>query len=76
MRKRIKYQDVPIGKMMRVEDFLPPPEKLVEPRETVKVTISLSKTSVNFFKQQAKRHHTKYQKMIRQLIDRYTMQYS
>ncbi len=62
--------------MTRIVDFLPPPEKLVIPQEAVKVTISLSKSSVDFFKQEARQYHTKYQRMIRQLVDRYAMQYS
>ena len=61
--------------MARVADFLPPPEKLVAPEENVKVTISLSKASVKFFKQQASKHHMKYQKMIRNLVDTYTAHY-
>ncbi|MFH1856148.1 MAG: CopG family transcriptional regulator [Candidatus Omnitrophota bacterium] len=76
MKKEIKDQNMPIGKLSRVNDFLPPPDKLVMPQETMKVTLSLTKTSVEFFKQQAKLNHTQYQKMIRQLIDQYTIHYS
>jgi len=36
--------------------------------DQVKVTISLSRTSVEFFKKEAKKHHTQYQKMIRTLL--------
>jgi len=61
--------------MHRIHDFLPPPEKLVMPEETMKVTMSLSKSSVRFFKQQASKHHVKYQKMIRNLVDTYTAHY-
>jgi len=42
--------------------------------ETVKVTIALSKGSVEFFKREAKKHHTQYQRMIRRLIDFYVDQ--
>ncbi|MDO8747887.1 MAG: hypothetical protein Q7J72_02085 [Candidatus Omnitrophota bacterium] len=49
----------PIGKMIRIDDFLPPPEELVIPQETVKVTIALSKLSIGFFKHQAKQHRTR-----------------
>lgn len=76
MKRGIKDQNMPIGKLSRVDDFLPPPEKLVMPRETIKVTLSLTKASVEFFKQAARRNHTQYQKMIRQLIDQYTTHYS
>jgi len=75
MRRKIDL-DKPVGKMTRIEDFLPSPEELVIPQETVKVTLSLSKASVEFFKNQAKRNHAPYQKMIRQLIDRYALHYS
>ena len=37
-------------------DFLPPPERLVRREETVKVTLSLSRASVDFFRDQAQRH--------------------
>lgn len=66
----------PVGKMTRIDDFLPPPEKLVVPQKTVKITISLSESSVDFFKRRAKQHHIKYQKMVRELIDRYAIQYA
>ena len=62
--------------MSKIHDFLPPPGKLVMPEETVKITISLSKSSVRFFKQQASKHHIKYQKMIRNLVDTYTAHYT
>jgi predicted DNA binding CopG/RHH family protein len=73
--KKSKYSDEPLGEIKIVKDFLPPPEKLVLKNETVKITLSLTKSSVDFFKQQAKRHHTQYQKMIRMLLDGYTAHY-
>lgn len=53
-------------------DFLPSPEELVLKDDTVKVTIALSKSSIAFFKREAKKHNTQYQKMIRRLLDAYT----
>jgi predicted DNA binding CopG/RHH family protein len=76
MKRKIKDKNMPIGKLKKVEDFLPPPEKLIMPRETIKVTLSLTKTSVEFFKRAARRNHTQYQKMIRKLIDQYATHYS
>jgi len=76
MRKKKIDPDVPIGKLKKVKDFLPPPEELVFPQDTIKVTISLSKASVEFFKHQAKQQHVKYQQMIRELLDRYAAEYS
>ncbi|MBU4202147.1 MAG: CopG family transcriptional regulator, partial [Candidatus Altiarchaeota archaeon] len=71
MTEKIKYTDEPIGKVRVLKDFLPSPEELVLKDETVKVTISLSKISIDFFKKEAKKHNTQYQKMIRRLLDEY-----
>ena len=76
MKKKIKYTDEPIEAIRIVEDFLPTPKNLVPKEEVVKVTISLSKSSISFFKEQAKEHHTKYQKMIRSVVDGYAERYS
>lgn len=73
MSAKIKYSDEPIGSLKVVADFLPPPEDLVFKEDTVKVTIALSKESIEFFKQEAEKHHTQYQKMIRRLLDVYTL---
>ncbi|MBN2061464.1 MAG: CopG family transcriptional regulator [Deltaproteobacteria bacterium] len=72
MKKKIKYTDEPMGKVRVVSDFLPSPEELALKDETVKVTIALSKASVDFFKNEAKKYNTQYQKMIRRLLDEYT----
>ncbi len=72
MKRKIKYTDEPIGKVRVVRDFLPSPEELALKDETVKVTIALSKTSVEFFKKEAQKYNTQYQKMIRRLLDEYT----
>ena len=65
MVKRIKYTDEPLGELKVVDDFLPTPDELAVREENVKVTISLNKSSVEFFKKEAKEHRTSYQKMIR-----------
>ena len=72
MKKKIKYTNEPMGKVRIVSDFLPSPKDLVLKDETIKVTISLSKASVEFFKEEARKHKTQYQKMIRRLLDEYT----
>lgn len=71
MTKRIKYSDEPLGRIKVVEDFLPPPSKLVPREDTEKVTIVLSKRSVDFFRREAERNGVQYQRMIRALLDRY-----
>ena len=73
MKSKIKYTDEPLGKVKVVDDFLPPPEELVFKEENVKVTITLSKASVEFFKKEAKKQHVQYQKMIRRLLDLYAI---
>jgi hypothetical protein len=55
----------------RVADTLPPPDQLVLPDDGVKVTLTLSRQSVEFFKQVARKNHVPYQLMIRSLIDEY-----
>ena len=76
MSKRTTEADFPIGQLRRIKDILPPPEKLVVPEDTIKVTLLLSKSSIRFFKQQAAQHRTKYQRMLRELVDRYTEQFA
>ena len=71
MRKKIKYSDEPMSKVRIVSDFLPSPEELALKDETIKVTIALSKASVDFFKNEAQKYNTQYQKMIRRLLDEY-----
>jgi len=71
MKEKIKYTDEPMGKVKVIPDFLPSPEELALKDETVKVTIALSKTSIDFFKTEAKKYNTQYQKMIRRLLDEY-----
>ncbi len=75
-KRKVKYTDEPIGKVKIIKDFLPSPKELVLKEETIKVTLSLTKASVDFFKEEAAQYHTQYQKMIRVLIDEYAQQHS
>ena len=72
MNTKIKYTNEPLGKIEVVADMLPSPQELAFKEDTVKITIALSKSSVDFFKKEAKKHDTKYQQMIRRLLDEYT----
>lgn len=76
MSAKIKYTDESIGNPRAIRDFLPRPEDLVFHDEGVKVTIALSKRSVEFFKNEARKHHTQYQRMIRRLLDAYAEHHS
>ena len=74
MKKQIQYSNEPIGEVRILNDFLPSPEELAFKEKKVKVTMTLSQASVDFFKAEAKKHHTSYQAMIRQLLDIYANQ--
>lgn len=82
MKKQIKYKNAPkeigfaIEEAELVNDFLPAPDQLLTNEDTVKVTLGLSRRSVEFFKKQAKQNHVSYQKMLRKVIDLYTDLYN
>jgi predicted DNA binding CopG/RHH family protein len=71
MSAKIKYTNEPMGDPKVIQDFLPSPEELAFRDEDVKITITLSKKSVEFFKSAAARGDTQYQRMIRRLLDAY-----
>ena len=75
MKSKTKYTEEPMGHLRVVKDFLPPPDKLVLKEDNVKVTISLKKSSISFFKEQAKSQKTSYQRMIREVVDWYASHY-
>lgn len=76
MKKKIKYSNEELGKVEIINDFLPSPEELVFKEDTVKITLNLNRTSIEFFKKIAKEHGSQYQKVIRNLLDSYTSHYS
>ena len=76
MKSKVKYTDEPMGKLRVVDDFLPAPEELIFKQDKVKITMALSKSSVDFFKQEARKHRTSYQAMIRRLVDLYASQHT
>ncbi len=69
-------KNMPIGKLKQVKDMLPPPEKLLIKEKTVKVTLRLNEKDLEFFKKEAHKNHTKYQKLIRNVLDRYVEIYT
>jgi hypothetical protein len=75
MKKKIEYSDEPMGELRVIKDSLPTPEQLVMKEENVKVTISLNRSSVEYFRKTAQEYHTSYQKMIRRLLDWYASQH-
>jgi len=71
MKKRTKYTNEPLGDVRVIDDFLPSPDELAFKEDCVKVTIGLSRASIDFFKKEAKKRRTPYQRMIRRLLDAY-----
>ena len=71
MKKKIVYTNESMGEVEVVADFLPSPAELSFREDGVKVTLALSKSSVAFFKAEASKHQTQYQRMIRRLLDAY-----
>jgi len=71
MNAKITYTDEPLGEVKVIPDFLPSPAELAFNEEGIKVTLALSKKSVEFFKAEATKNHTQYQRMIRRLLDAY-----
>ncbi len=76
MKKRENDPDMPHGKLTEVPDFLPPPHELAKARTIVTVTIGLDLETISFFKKQAQKQGKKYQKMIREVLDRYATHYN
>ncbi len=74
-KTKIKFTDEPIEAKV-IKDFLPAPDKLVFKDDQIKVTLTLSKRSVEFFKQHAEAQDVGYQTMIRSLLDQYTNLFS
>jgi len=69
--RTVRYTAGEIGRVRVIPDFLPAPADLVPREENVKVTLSLSRRSLDFFKREAKKRRVPYQRMIRALVDRY-----
>jgi hypothetical protein len=54
------------GDLVRIKDFLPPPDQPVE-----SVTVTLHGDVLAFFQREANRHNTSYQQIIRNLVRSY-----
>lgn len=73
---KIKYTDEPMGKIKIVDDFLPDPKELVLKKRVVKITLSVSKDSLDYFKREAERYDENYQTIMRALLEKYSQHYS
>jgi predicted DNA binding CopG/RHH family protein len=70
-KKTVEYSTGDMGRLRIIKDFLPSPEALVLRDDNVKVTLSLSRRSIEFFKREAVKQRVPYQRMIRALVDGY-----
>ena len=50
MKTKIKYTNEPLGDVKVIADFLPSPAELAFNEEGVKVTLALSKKSIDFLR--------------------------
>lgn len=76
MKKKTADSSIPVGKLSVMADFLPPPEKLFPKEEVQKITLDVDSETVAFFKEQAKRHGAKYQRMIREVLKGYAKRHA
>jgi predicted DNA binding CopG/RHH family protein len=82
MTRKDEYEEAPedireeLMEAKEVPNVIPPPEELIPKEETKKVTISLSKKSIDFFKRVSKETNIPYQQMIRKVLDNYTDHYA
>jgi predicted DNA binding CopG/RHH family protein len=77
MKQKISYKNAPkeiaeaIASSEIIDDFLPPPDKLVLKEQSVRITINLSVPVVKFFKENAGKSGVPYQLMITKILDSY-----
>ncbi len=69
--RTVRYTKGEIGRLRVINDFLLAPAALVLREDNVKVTLSLSRRSRDFFKREAKKRRVPYQRLIRALMDSY-----
>ena len=67
---KVKYTNEPISSRP-TKDIFPSPEELMRSEEKQRVTLELTKSSLNFFKKIAQKNNASYQVMIRRLVDFY-----
>ncbi len=75
MKKRTVDPDFPSENAVEIPNFLPPPEELAKAKTKVIITIGLDAETISFFKKQAAKRGKKYQKMIREVLERYAQYY-
>ena len=54
MKNKVKYTDEPMDDVKVVRDFLPSPDELAFCEKAVKVTLQLSRASIEYFKKESR----------------------
>lgn len=67
----VRYTDEPMKVGRIIPDFLPPPDKLIFTKDAVRVTLSLSARSVQYFKAESAKQGVPYPQVIRGVLDAY-----
>ena len=81
MKKQIKYSNAPkkmseiIINAETINDFLPAPDKLIFKEINDKITLSLTRSSIKFFKEKSAELGIPYQSMIKRVVDIYARKY-
>ncbi len=75
-KRRAIDEDMPVGKLRIIPDFLPSPEEIASSFKKQKVTLLIDQRSLDFFKARAKRLGAKYQQMMREVLSHYTLHHS
>ncbi|MFZ5807469.1 MAG: CopG family transcriptional regulator [Verrucomicrobiota bacterium] len=74
MKRKIRYTDDQgevVGRLKVIPDFLPSPQELASGMDHEKITLNVSRRSLNFFKSAARKTGVKYQRLMRAAIDSY-----
>lgn len=75
-KNNTKLDNKVISKASNFKSLMPSLDQLAQKEDSIKVTLSLTKASVEYFKQEARKREVCYQVMIRNLIDEYVKYYS
>ena len=70
------WRNIPIEKIDRTIKDMPSPIGLAPSEKKVLVSLFLNVSTVRFFKKEADRYHTKYQRMMRAVLERYNHAHS
>jgi len=70
MQNETGYSDEPM-QIGRIVDILPSPAELASMARTERATLTLTKATLDFFKDEAKKEHVSYNVLIRNALDEY-----